>query len=90
MPQTIYKYRLVITDEQTVELPAMARILSVGLDPVHDICVWAMVEPDNRKEDVAFRVLGTGNPVPPKHKDFTFLGTVTKGRGVWHVFYQRP
>lgn len=91
MAQRIYKYPLRIDDDQTIELPMMARVLSVGLDPAGSLCVWAMVDTLGDKEDVSFRIIGTGNPVGPgTTKHFTFLGTVTKGVGVWHVFYRKP
>lgn len=64
-------------------LPAGYVILSVGLDPAGDVCVWARVNPAHPKEAVEFRIIGTGQPVDAR---LAFLGTVLQGPWVWHIF----
>jgi hypothetical protein len=83
---TIYKYPLHVADEPVVRMPKGARILSAQAQ--HGaLCVWAVVDTDQRYEDRRFRVYGTGHPVdtPPS---WAFIGTVqlTGGALVFHVF----
>lgn len=85
----IYKYPLTVVDRQYVVAPFGVRLLSVGLDPVGNLCAWAATnDVDKPTQGVAIYMLGTGNNAdvlsadPPKH----FLGTVTMPPFVWHVF----
>ena len=89
--RTVYKYVLDVTDEQGIQMPVMAKILSVAEDHNGDLCVWAAVIPDNRKEEVLFRVIGTGNPISlGTLTGWQFLGTTVMSNGlVWHVWYRQ-
>ncbi len=89
---TIYRYRLPIIDCPTLLLPEGARVLSVGppRDDRDELDLWALVDAANdttmgrlRRD---FRIVGTGNPVPPDVGPF--IGTVPTHGGalVWHVF----
>jgi hypothetical protein len=70
-------------DQQPIEMPAFAEILSVGVQG-HDIVLWALVEPTAVTETRMIAVIGTGWHVPDgKHK---FVGTVQMAHLVWHVF----
>lgn len=85
MLRKIFKYPIDIADEQFLELPQDARILSVQVqDGI--ICIWAMVRPDNPTIRRRILVVGTGNPLPDEIWAAHYLGTVQVGRGVWHVF----
>lgn len=82
----IYKYELLLQDEQVVQIPHKPQILSVQIQK-GIICVWALV--DTTYSDVAyiFEIIGTGNPVDNFIREY--LGTVQDGSMVWHVFYRR-
>lgn len=59
--RTIWKYRLEITKFQEIQIPLNGEIISVGLDPDNDLCVWARVEKSNTdKETAAVCIVGTG------------------------------
>lgn len=93
MTMVIYRYDLTIMDAQGVELPYGAKILSVQFQ-YGVLRVWTLVQSGvNRMENVAFYILGTGNPVPKSFPpNAQFLDTVQQhdGRLVWHVFYRPP
>lgn len=92
----IWRYPLPITDEPVIPMPAGAQVLSVGpfrqpsgsgayyVDPPLDL--WALVDPDAPVEDRAFRVVGTGNPMPDDCG--RYIGTTHSHGGslIWHVF----
>ena len=90
MTITIYKYTLQLKDHQTISMPASRRILSVGLDPRGELCVWAFVDRENTEnKNIDFYIIGTGHDIRRELLNDTFkhLGTVTQGMYVWHVFY---
>jgi hypothetical protein len=84
--QTIWKYPITVTDRFTLNLPKGAQILS--LQPQHDqVCLWALVDPDQPKEARLFRLFGTGHAVEEGDR-LSFVGTfqVQGGSLVFHVF----
>jgi hypothetical protein len=96
----IFKFKIEIEDSPTClrcEGYYVEKILSVGLDPAGDVCCWAIVRelPELpmsmagmvkgvRKSSPAVLVVGTGQPF--SFGDHIFLGTVTQGSYVWHLF----
>lgn len=83
----IYKYPLNIDDEQTVELPVGAEILTVQLQHGRPH-IWAAVDEDQPNlEARKLLTIGTGNPMPEVGK---YLGTYQTASGgeafVWHLF----
>ncbi len=92
MPQTIWKFPLVITDSQTIEIPESAQILSCQLQ--HGTpCMWAIVNPDAMKERRTVFIFGTGNEFQdrPLRKPLVFIDTIQMAGGslVWHVFMEQ-
>lgn len=83
---TIWKYPLTITDEQTVEMPAGARLLSAQFQ-AGELVLWAMVEPYGPRVARTVRVIGTGNTfsLPP---GCAYVATAQEPLRplVWHVF----
>ena len=53
----IYKYRIEVTDDQNIEMPVGAKILTVQTQNGVP-CIWAMVDPNAEKERVHIRVHG--------------------------------
>lgn len=86
--KAIYKYQLGVTDVQTVELPAGAKVLSVGTQR-ESIFAWALVNTDRDTEPRTFVIKGTGHPIESGELDDTrFIGTVMLSGGalVFHIF----
>lgn len=79
----IWKYILYLKDSQDVAIPLDHGILSVGLDPGGDLCLWAAVDSKSPQRAIEIKIVGTGNPLP---RLGDFIGSVTKGSFVWHVF----
>jgi hypothetical protein len=84
----IYKYPLQLTDEQVVQMPGGAKILSTALDPRGNLCVWALVNPELEMVDRLFMIIGTGNPTPDCIEWAEFVGTVRQEVFMWHVFWR--
>ena len=83
----IWKFELKVTDQQFVSMPKDPEILSVQYQG-QQLCVWAMVEPENVKKPYRFLIFGTGSPLPNEHWG-TYLATVQDPHRplVWHVFH---
>ena len=80
---TIFKYELKITDEQKIDIPEGAKILSVQMQG-DTPCLWAMVNTKNKLESRSIAIIGTGNPCWCPEWDF--VGTIQERVFVWHVF----
>lgn len=89
MEQTIWKYELETTDEQTIKIPYGGQIISIQIQNGKP-CMWVLVHPKNEHiQDRNLEIYGTGHPV----KDIE--GTQLYHRGtyklidkglVFHVF----
>lgn len=81
--KTIYKYPLIVTNLQTLNLPEQAQILSIecqGDKPQ----MWALVDPYKPTEERTFRIFGTGDEL--NGFDGTHIATFQQPPFVWHVF----
>lgn len=83
----IFKYVLEVTDEQTLQLPVGAKVLSVQ-NQQGKPCLWALVDSEQPAiESVNVAMFGTGNPIEDwQLKGLSFLGTVQINWLVLHVF----
>jgi len=87
----IFKYRIPAGDSSSIEMPVGAKILSVGVQNVNEIYIWALVDEMAKKEVRVFYVFGTGHDVPISFS-LNFIGTVQidchpfPAVLVWHVF----
>lgn len=88
--QTIWKYGIdpdiVI---QTYRMPKGAIVLSIGDDPHGKMCFWAQVDPCAPLEDHLVACVGTGWEIDNMFaggRYVNFVGTVTRGAYVWHMF----
>lgn len=73
--ETIYKYPLLTTGVQNIQMPKGAEVLTLQTQfgvPT----IWAKVNPVNRMEDFAVFTLGTGHPLVE--------GMATKYLGTYH------
>ena len=91
MNKVIWKYSLQVTDEQVIDMPKGASLLTVQVQG-EMACLWAIVEPSMPMEKRTFVVVGTGH-----EKDFdffdvlTYIGTfqMVQGAFIGHVFERR-
>lgn len=82
----IFKYPLEITDEQHVEMPFGASLLTAQFQG-DDLVVWALVDAEEQEtKKKRFRIYGTGHPI--EGLPGSYLATAQEPmRGlVWHVF----
>lgn len=85
---TIFKYPLEITDEQIIELPIEAKVLSVG-EQNGGLFLWAIIDTEKTQtRKYKFLIVGTGNEMPEAADNelHRFIGTVQIKPYVWHVF----
>lgn len=82
----IFKYPIEITDEQKIDMPQGAQILSAQMQN-DKLCLWAAVDDNFTSAPIVIRVLGTGHPVPDI-EGLRYIGTAQDQRLglVWHVF----
>ena len=80
---TIWKYPLEICDEQVIQVPCFARVLSLGLDPSGKPCLWMLVDTTADKHLMHIRIYGTGRKIDLP-VNWAYLGHVVMGPLVWH------
>jgi hypothetical protein len=88
MKRVIWKYPIEITDDQSIDMPSYAEILSVQIQNGVP-CIWALVDPDGEKETRKFEIFGTGNPIMVDiGVERTFIGSFFShdNKLVWHLF----
>ena len=88
--KTIWKYEIYPEFEnQIIEMPTGAVILSFGLDGNDQLCFWAQVDDSAPLEEHLVACVGTGWPMEnvfnAKDRYACFIGTVTHGQYVWHL-----
>ncbi len=83
---TIWKYILTTADEQVVEMPNGAEILSCQMQG-EDLYLWALVTPGADLKTRLIRIHGTGHPVPYAER-LKFISTFQMHGGalIFHVF----
>jgi hypothetical protein len=85
---TVYKYPFQLDDEITLMLPSGFKTLKVDVQR-NELCLWALVDPDNKTIPVGFRIAGTGHPIE-KHPniEYRYVDTILLAGGdlVFHVF----
>ena len=91
---TIYKYPLQPNAEEIeLSIPGGGPVISAGIDPIGNTCVWAFA--DTEKEDIPVRIycVGTGWPmdwIMEKEDNLECIGTVKEGIYMWHLFVGGP
>ncbi len=70
----VFKYTIPTTDYFSLNLPQGAQILTVQTQ--YEIPnIWALVNPNNPKEERKFRLAGTGHPIEESNKNLIYIGT---------------
>ncbi len=85
MKRKIYKYVLQIDDNQAIEMPEGATILTAQMQRGH-LCLWAVVDidPELPQKMRHIEIIGTGNLFTEAPR--RYIATVQDGSLVWHVF----
>jgi hypothetical protein len=83
MNKKIFKYPLLITGKQKLELPANAEPLSAQVQN-GQLCIWFIVDTHMPPRDAEIYIYGTGNNLP----EFigNYISTVQMEGLVWHIF----
>jgi hypothetical protein len=86
MAKTIWKYTLLVEDEQTLEMPEGARLLTVQIQHGRQQ-LWALVDDAEKLVSRAIATRGTGHPADGLD-ECDYLGTyqLSDGALVFHVF----
>ena len=83
--KTIYKYEIELVDNQSIEMPKGAEVLSVQVQN-NKPCLWAIVETERPTERKLFKIAGTGNPFDTNLHRYKCIGTFQLNLFVWHLF----
>ncbi|MEO5991405.1 MAG: hypothetical protein ABIP68_07180 [Ferruginibacter sp.] len=79
----IFKYQIKTIGSQIIQMPKGAIILSCQQQNSF-ISMWAIVDENGELEDRHFEVIGTGNEITLKPREY--ISTVQMGLYVWHIF----
>ena len=86
MAWTIWKFPLEVTDEQVIEVPQGAALLSCQVQSGTP-CLWALVDDSAPRVKRRIRIHGTGHPVAGvDHLSFVDTFHLHGGQLVFHVF----
>lgn len=89
---TIHKYPLNVPEkpgdariEFHIAMPLDAKILHADVDPIGQLCVWALVDTEIEEKEIRkIRIFGTGRECNlPTSK---YIKSVVQGIFVWHIF----
>ena len=86
--KTIWKFELETIGNQNIEMPIGAEILTIQAQS-EEPCLWALVNPEAKKELRIFEIFGTGHPIRyDTGITRNFIGTyqLKDGGLVFHVF----
>lgn len=84
--KSIFKYQISYSAPIEIRLPMDSKVISAGLDPQGDLCIWALVDPETATTPRVFMVVGTGWSMEDEIDNWEFIGTVRQGPYMWHVF----
>lgn len=88
--KTIYKYPVFLTIQGlTFKSFEGAEVISCGLDGYGVPCVWAKVDTAAPAKDLVLYCVGTGWDISYlENKNTKFIGTVTDGAMVIHIYQE--
>lgn len=85
MTTTIWKFPILVHDDQSIEMPRGADILWVD-NQQGQPCIWARVNPYAPKEQRRIRIFGTGHPMPDELGDYVGTFMMKDGALVFHLY----
>ena len=80
---TIWKFTLSAGARTILEMPIGAQVLDIQFQG-QSLQLWALVDPDAKRERREFLIYGTGHPIAGYAG--TYIATVQMPPFVWHVF----
>ena len=88
MALTIWKYKIPLTDEFSLDMPGDPQMLTVQVQPQQGIMLWALVDPRRSNQTRHFRLAGTGHPIDYEPHDLRFVGSfqLEEGALIFHLF----
>jgi hypothetical protein len=89
MNKTIWKYNLLIADDQTIDLPKNAQILTIQ-NQNGDSCLWALVNPKNDKEPRTILGCRDNNDIDTKSCTLHYISSAQWYSVVIHYFEKLP
>lgn len=85
MSYKIWKYKLGQPGEEVIhEVPLVATVRHVGIDPQGVPCVWIEVDRDTLPTHWSFLLVATGQNIPDPY--VSHLGSYVEGKFVWHLY----
>lgn len=81
----IYKWTLIVTDRQTLQLPKNAAILTVQMQGERPQ-LWARIDTDAELETRVIHIYGTGHSMPKDAGQYIATFQCHEGSLVFHVF----
>jgi len=82
----IYKYPLLVTDKQTIQMPVGAEILTVQIQNNRPM-IWVLFpDPYLATEKRTFRVIGAGHAIIDQQLKYIATFQLLGGELVFHVF----
>lgn len=101
MAQRIFKYPLEVTDEQVIEIPNGAKILTIQTQvtsgkesevpvTIERPCIWAMVNEQSGIGKKKIVMFGTGHPIE-SNKNLEYIGSfqIHNGKQIYHAFEEK-
>lgn len=81
----IWKWRIDVTDMQTVIMPIGAKLLDVQMQN-GECCIWALCDHTAPTEPRTIAIYGTGNQMPEDHGEYIATFQMRGGALVFHAF----
>lgn len=89
MSKTIWKYPLTVPWVQYISMPKDAEILTIQVQD-NIPCLWALVDPDEKKQTRAIEIFGTGHSIDadrlPGNRKYISTFQIMENGMVFHVF----
>lgn len=86
MAKSIWKFPVAVTNEQVVEMPTDAKILTVAMQG-ETACLWVEVNPDAEgKHYRTICIFGTGQPMPDDPGAYIGSFMLHGGALVFHAY----
>lgn len=82
---TIWKFPLTITDEQTINVPKGAQILSIQ-NQFNKPVLYAIVNSKAPREERYIEIYGTGHPLSMLGRQYLGTFQIDDGQLVYHAF----
>jgi hypothetical protein len=84
--KTIWKMKLKPTGQQTFDVMAGAKVLTVQMQG-ETPCMWLMLDPDSEsRERMTIEIFGTGHPMHDFEREYIGTYQIDGGAYIFHVF----